>query len=279
MLLITLALALFGLLAFALLLWRYPVAVAVTSIVSAILADVMEIGASGFQLGVTVYPLDLSCAALIACCLVVTLRTRSLPRDLCWPAGILLGLGILNFARGVLVFGVKAPGNEARLLIYLVLPAAAFSVLGGAIRMNVERVVTGLSFVSLALAAIAAARWAGVLPMPDVWDEEFREVVRVLPSDYAIVIGQALIGVVGIQLMRGVRTTGLLMAGVFAGLVFALQHRSVWSATAVGLVWLALRAPRLARREWLQFSSLTLWLAAALTLTPLLASGPLESRR
>lgn len=261
----------------AFLLWRYPVAVAVSAVAGAMLADVLEIGKSGFQLGgISIYPFDLSCVALIACCIVVGLRTRSLPQDVCWPALLLLGLGFLNFGRGALTYGLKASGNDARQFINLVLPVVAFSCLSGVIRMSVERLVTFLSVISLALALVSAARWAGVLAMPDVFDEEFRTVTRVLPSDYAIVIGQALIGVVGIQLMRGIRTTSLIFAGVFAALVFALQHRSVWTATAAGLAWLALRSPRLARREWLQFSSLILLVAAAVSLTPLIASGPLE---
>ena len=276
MLLIDLVVAFSGLVLSALLLWRHPVATAVTLIAVAVLSDLTGIGESGFQLGVTIYPLDLSCAALIACCIVVSLRTRSLPRDFCWPALILLALGVLNFGRGVLLFGPKAPGNNARELIYLVLPVVAFSFLGPAMRMNAERLINYLSLASLGFAVVAVARWAGVLAMPDVYDEEFREVVRVLPSDYAIVIGQALIGVLGTQLIRGFRTTGLMIAGLFAGLVFALQHRSVWTATVAGIAWLVLRSPRLVWREWLKFSSLTLLLASSLTLTALLASGPLE---
>ncbi len=276
MVLIQLVLLLSVLCAAAFLLWKYPVAVAVGSIAGAILADVIGIGESGFQLGgISMYPLDLSCAALVACCIVVALRTRSLPRDICWPALLLLGLGFLNFGRGALTYGLKASGNDARQFINLVLPVVAFSFLSGAVRLNVDRLIMFLAVASLGLALISAARWAGLLAMPDVYDEEFRTVARVLPSDYAIVIGQALIGVVGIQLIRGIRTPGLILAGMFAALVFALQHRSVWTATAAGLAWLALRSPRLARREWLQFSALTLLLAAAVMLTPLLASGPL----
>src|SRR5205823_262374 len=95
-------------------------------------------------------------------------------------------------------------------------------------------------------------------------------------ADYALIIGQALIALLGLELMRGMRTAGLMIAGAFAGVVFSLQHRSVWTATAAGLVWLALRSPRLARREWLKFSCLVLLLASALTLAPLVASGPVE---
>jgi hypothetical protein len=106
--------------------------------------------------------------------------------------------------------------------------------------------------------------------------EDFRAVVRVLPAEYAFIIGQALIGIFGLQLIRGFRPIGLIIASFFAALVFALQHRSVWVATTAGLVWLAFRSPRVVRREWLKFSSLVLFLTTALVLYPLVASKSFE---
>src|ERR1700719_2577490 len=116
----------------ALLLAKYPVAVAVFWIAAAAISEVTGIGREGLQVGVTIYPADLACLALIASCVSVSLRTRSLPRDFCWPALILLGLGVLNFVRGALMFGIKASGNGARDLINLILPALVFSALGAA---------------------------------------------------------------------------------------------------------------------------------------------------
>jgi hypothetical protein len=259
------------------LMWKYPVGLTLTLIAAAALSQLTGIGASGMQFGVDLYPLDIACAALIACCAIVFLRTGSLPRDVCRPALILLGLAILNFGRGVLVFGLKAPGNYARGLIYLILPVVVFSSLGAGIRITVERLVTGLSIAASILATVSVARWAGVLPIPEeMAGDDFREVARVLPADYAMVIGLALIGLIGLELMRGFRPKGIMIAASFAGLVFALQHRSVWIATITGLVWLILRSPRLARREWLKACCLALLLGSALTLAPLVASGTVE---
>lgn len=256
--------------------WRYPVAFANIAIAAAVLCDLTEFGTTGVQLGITIYPLDISCMALIASCVSVWLRTRSSPRDLCWPALILLGLAVLNFIRGVVLFGVKSPGNEARDLIYLVLPAVTFSFMGQALEMDVDRLIRYLRIACIGFALIAAARWAGVMPTPDVYDGQDRDIIRVLPSDYAAIIAQALIGVLGLQLKRGFRLSGMLMVGLLAGLIFALQHRSVWSATSAGLIWLAIWSPRLQRREWLKFTVLGLWLGAAVVISPLVASGPYE---
>src|SRR5690349_13953907 len=148
MFLILLIAALAGLMVIAPLIWRYPVASANFFIAAAVLCDLTDFGTTGIQLGITLYPGDLTCLALIASCTSVWLRTRSAPRDVCWPAVGLLGLAILNFVRGVLVFGVKAPGNEARDLIYLVLPAVGFTVLGSTLEMDVDRLVRYLRIAS-----------------------------------------------------------------------------------------------------------------------------------
>jgi hypothetical protein len=260
-----------------LLLWQWPVAFAGAVVLAAAFAELTGIGKEGLQLGITVYPTDLACAALVVSCIVVGARFRSVPRDLCWPALVLLFLGVLNFARGAVVFGIRAPGNGARDLVNLVLPAVAFTAFGPALRMNVDRLTACLSWVSIALATLALARWVGVIAMPILdFTDDFRSIERVLPSDAAMIVGQALIAVLGVQLMRGFRTTLLLFAAALASLVFALQHRSVWMATTAGLMWLVVRSPRLRRPEWLKLSSIAFLLGAALTLTPLLFPGMVE---
>ena len=130
MALIGLIAALAGVMVLAPLIWRYPVGCANVFIAAAVLCDVAEFGTAGIQLGITIYPGDITCLGLIASCISVSLRTRSFPRDVCWPALILLGLAVLNFLRGAVIFGVKAPGNQARDLINLVLPVVAFSCHG-----------------------------------------------------------------------------------------------------------------------------------------------------
>ena len=275
--LIVIAVAVLLILGAGFLLWKYPTFFGLGMMALAMFATVLDVATSGLQLGITLYPLDFGCAALVASCAVVTLRTYRSPNDLCWPSVILLALGLLNFFRGAALFGIKSPGNSARQLIYLILPVVAFSYLGPALRMTVEGMIKALSLVSLVLAAVAAARWAGILPMPeDLISDDFREVVRALPSDYVIVIAQGLIGIIGLQLMQGFRTIGIILTVLFAGLVLALQHRSVWTATIAGLIWLLVRAPRVNHREWLKVTSLVLLVVAALTLIPIVASGTLD---
>jgi hypothetical protein len=77
-------------------------------------------------------------------------------------------------------------------------------------------------------------------------------------------------------LSRGFRVLGLIVAGIFAAIIIALQHRSVWVATIGGLVWLIVRSPRVVRREWLKLSCIVLFLASALSLAPIIASSRFE---
>jgi O-antigen ligase len=93
-----------------------------------------------------------------------------------------------------------------------------------------------------------------VLPTPEVFTGDFRTIVRVLTSSYAMVMALAFIAVLANQIIRGLQATGLLTAGIFGLFVLALQHRSVWTASVVGVAWLAFRTFRLANRRWIQVS-------------------------
>ena len=68
-----------------------------------------------------------------------------------------------------------------------------------------------------------------------------------LPSDYAVVVGQAFIAALYIALVeRGKKWLWWAGAGMFGVVTLALfQHRSVWVATAAGATWLALRTGRI----------------------------------
>lgn len=265
-------------------LWRYPVAVAIGAVAVGSFFDVMGVSAASrpngaplLQVGVSLYLLDLVCFVLVACSARILLRSRTLKRDLCWWAVLLLGLGVLNFARGAQLIGPKAPGNAARDLIYLVLPAACFSCMSTAVRMTAERIVKYLSVAALVLTGIAVARWTGLIPVPEGTDDGLRDFARVLSAAYAMIIGQGLIALSGIQLLNGFRAWGLIIAGILTAALFALQHRSVWTATTAGMLWLVFRSPRVVRREWLKFSSMVLFAASALALGPLVASGFVET--
>ena len=133
MFLIELPIILLGLVVSGYLLWTYPAASGLIMSAFAVLWDVMQFGTTAETAshgsGISLYPPDLACIVLAAACMVVCLRTRSLPRDFCRPAALLFGMCLLNLARGALVFGLKPAGNFSRATIDLVLPMVAISAL------------------------------------------------------------------------------------------------------------------------------------------------------
>jgi O-antigen ligase len=128
-------------------------------------------------------------------------------------------------------------------MIFLIVPFLAFTILGPALQLTFSRAMVWLCGAALLFSGVAVCRWAGILPMPEelIFDN-IRQIPRVLVSDIAMIIGLAMIAIVGSMLSRGVRMTGILTITFFAAVLVGLQHRSVWTATAVGLVWLAVRS-------------------------------------
>jgi hypothetical protein len=239
---------------FVLLFWRYPAQAGLAFLFVVVVLDCLEIGASGIDAGISLYFDDVACAVLIAGAVIIAGRSGRLPANYCWPALSLFGLAVMNFLRGAPVYGLRHAGNDARAMVYFVIPAMAFSAFRPAFRISAERLVTWLCGASYVLAAVAVCRWLGVLPTPEVFTGDFRTIVRVLTSSYAMVMALAFIAVLANQIIRGLQATGLLTAGIFGLFVLALQHRSVWTASVVGVAWLAFRTFRLANRRWIQVS-------------------------
>jgi len=263
-----------ALLWFALLMWRFPAYMGLFVLAAVVLLDSLQISLGEINAGVTIYQDDLACAALVAGAAIVAFRNRTFPRYLCSPALALLGLAGLNFARGTLLFGLKPAGNGVRGLIFFIVPFLATSVIGPALQLTCSRATSWLYGAAFLFTGVTLCRWAGLFPVPEILlVDEFRQIPRVLGADYPMIIGQALIAVVGSQLSRGVQLSGVLKAFLLGAVVLLLQHRSVWLATAAGLACLVFRSLRYASlRQCMHFAAAA---AAAATLASLLvvASG------
>lgn len=255
-LMVSIGFLLAALLLFAVLIWRHPVLVGFIVLGVAVTLDCLNVGTSGIDVTVSIYLDDIACAALATAAAIVVFRNRGLSHALCWPALILLGLATLNFIRGATIYGVKPAGNGVRTMVYLVIPVVAISAMHQTRRINVPRIVAWLCGASCVFTAVAILRWMGVLPTPEdiVGADNFRQLTRALPAEYPMMIAQTLIAVLAMQLIRGVRSGGVLTAACFGVTLLAFQHRSVWVATAVGLMWLAFRSVRYAGREWMRLA-------------------------
>ena len=254
MLLLESVAALGVLMLFAVLVWRYPAQAAVLTFGAGIVLDCLQIGTSGFNLGVFVYPTDIVCGLLLVIGLTVVIKKREGPPRETWPVLILFGLAITNFLRGASDFGIKPAGNGARTLSYLLIPCLCFILVRPALKMPTRRMARWLVVVGLVLAAIALLRWAEIAPMPVGLADDMRSVTRALPSDPAMIIGQAFLGILFLQLRGRTTMIGVLLAGALGITMFFLQHRSVWIATGAGLVWFVISTIRKSTKSWVMFT-------------------------
>jgi hypothetical protein len=266
-----LILALIGVLAIAgVLAWEYPIQITVVAVVIAIALDTL-LGGYESRLSINFTVDDIACVVLLCACASVALRTKRISRDRCWPVLTLFALVLINLVRGVSEFGLKPAGNGSRSLTYLIVPSVAVILLRPVLQVSPQHFARWLTGLGCALAIIASCRWAGVLPMsPEVFD--FREVPRVLPAEYAFVIGQSLLAIVALQLIRGVQWWKVGIAGILATTILALQHRTVWAATLVGLMWLVARSFRSSPKRWFQLAGVTC-IALTVTVMTLYATG------
>ena len=237
----------------AVLLWEYPIQITLVAVVIAIALDLL-LGVYGIGLAINLYADDVACLVLLSAGACVALRTTRFSRGRCWPVFTLFALVLINLARGASEFGLKSAGNGSRSLTYLIVPSVAVILLRPALRVSAQHLALWLAGLGCALTIVAGCRWAGTLPIPEQVLDDFgsRAVVRVLPAEYGHLIGQALLAIVALQLIRGVRWWKVGIAGMLATITLALQHRSVWAATVVGLMWLAAGSFRSSQKRWFQ---------------------------
>jgi O-antigen ligase len=119
-----------------------------------------------------------------------------------------------------------------------------------ALRLDARRLARWLVWAGYTLGAIAALRWLGALPMPGYGEDNLRAVGRALPADYALVIGLALIAAVYTRIAVRSTVQGWPAIATFGVATIFLQHRSVWMATAAGLVWFSFRTARSSVLQW-----------------------------
>lgn len=212
--------------------------------------------------GLNIYGDDVAGIVLLIGGVLLFLRyPKSVSRDHL-PCFLLLLLVALSVGRGLGTFGLKQAGNSVRSLFEFVAPAITIMLLRPTVRLNADRLARWLVWAGSLLSAIAVLRWAGVLTMPKdyiILDQRaLREVIRALPADYAIVIGQAFIAVIYLLIADRRKTWWWWIAAAIFGVVtLALQHRSVWTATAVGVMWLAVRTTRRSPLRWLGLGATT----------------------
>jgi hypothetical protein len=257
--------------------WMYPARVAVCAFIGALAINCMQLDKRGGGIeqigvavgGMNVYVDDLACVGMLVAGFVAVLRAGLLRLRSTWPLLALFAFAGVNIARGAMELGLKAAGNGGRGLMYLIAAPLAAVLLRPLVVVSPPRLARWLCGLGCVLTVVACGVWSGVLAgLPA--EDDFRTVPRALPADYAMLIGQSLIAATSLHIAGMKRGTFLLVLG-FMGMTIALQHRSVWAATFVGLTWLAMRTMKFTYRLWFQLAG-----AAAVGTAVLVLAGGVE---
>lgn len=247
-LLISLAMLLSVGLVFLALVWARPWWIILAALTVASVLELLQIGVTGVQYLVNFYPGDAICVVLVGTGVMAVVRYRKrIPLDV-FPCILLILMMALNFGRGIGIYGLRPAGNGARDIVYFASPALAIMLLRPAMRVSVSRVAYWLALAGLCLSGVALLRWGGVLPTPAPsfgYQYNTREVPRVLVSDYAFIIGAAFISAIYLRVVEQRGKWWWAAVCLLGGVTLALQHRSVWVAAIVGLVWFLSRTLRL----------------------------------
>lgn len=255
---------------------HWPGWVIFAAISIAALLDLFQIGAEGLDIGFNMYISDvLSIAVFWTGVLALKRYHKKFPRDAV-PCLALLALVALSFSRGVSLFGLKAAGNSVRNVFSFVTPAIAIMLLRPTFRLDGGRLARWIAWAGFCLSVVALLRWGGVLAVPVDLAEDTREVTRVFGADYGSIVSLAFVAAVYLALVARRSTWWWVGAGMLGGVTFALQHRSVWIATASGLAWLAFRTGRLFRARWRAFGAIA---SVALCVVMIAAPMVLQSTR
>lgn len=196
-----------------------------------------------FQLGIYIYPLDMVFACIA---LVVLLRiafapgaARSVPR----PLILLLALMALSATIGLARFGTKA-GVEFRGDFYL-WAGCLYLVTFRPEQVWLDRLLSWWMFAAVLLCTIVCYRWAAdaldLTWFEPIWrDDDYTGVAfnRVAPSEVAFALGLAvLVSIATIASGRAGSVHFVLLPSLLM-IIVLLQHRSVWVATLLPMLFL-----------------------------------------
>jgi hypothetical protein len=199
--------------------------------------DTMLMGAGSFQFGITIYYTDIVLVLISVAAVLRLLFAKDFP--LRHPAWLIISvIFFVNLAIGLPTNG-SAAGVQARGDFYA-LAAALYTMSFKMDEKRLQNVFNGLALTAIIFIGLAVYRWVvfytpitSLLPEGGVYNIDGP--MRVVYSDGALVIAQVLLaGLFYSELARGFAIAKYISYVLLATLL-ALQHRSVWLATIVGI--------------------------------------------
>jgi hypothetical protein len=222
--------------------------------VGAVLVLALLIHSHGFahiDLSFLVGPIRVSSGDLLLVVLLTAATARALRMErLTLPQRLLVVLLLMvvwGVFRGVAVFGIQAPVNEARRVLRFVATALYFATIEPR-RDLLHRLGWIWLAATLALGGVTALRWLGnAVGVSDGFFRGTEGGLRVIHSDGALMIAQGAIIALPLFLDRSRRLARYIVPIALAFVVL-LQHRTVWIVTAAGIIYLLHRERALAQR-------------------------------
>jgi len=235
---------------------------ALFAVLGVFFADSIFIGIPPLEFGgFNLYPQDLISTVLLATALIRLALRRPTTLHLAWALFALTG--VLSFYTGFQLYGAKSSGVEFRQPLFLIANVFYFSSFTFS-ETSFGRIKRAWYIVTAGLVALAIYRWLAEwfgLPGMESW-EMLRttspgRITRTLMAGQALFLFQAWL-LTGPSLMGRRKRIIQLASVVLLGFVFMLQHRTVWVATLVCLVYLFGRIRMLLHRPlWLATSAAT----------------------
>ena len=207
------------------------------AIALAFIADAITLGEPFLHVGVNLFYPDVLLGPIMGVAVLRLLLAPDAPRlnkawlVFCITVGISTVTGLAQFGAGA--------GVQARGYFYFV----AATLYGASFEINaarIQQIIRTLVWTALTLMALAVYRWivyyapiSALLPPGGSYNVD--GAIRVIYANHAIVLAEVLIAGLFFTGISQSLQLAQLCAPLLLGMVLALQHRSVWLATLVGM--------------------------------------------
>lgn len=220
------------------------------------------------DIGVWVYPKDVIFCLLLFAAIFRLLPWRWQLRRARWVGVLLLLMFLLTFVRGLPLYSLKAVGNETRGYFPFIVGLLYFSTFKYDCRRQ-SRLITIWLAGSLAMGILTVFRWIATslgLAIATEWEAVMGEgSMRVIHCAHAFYLATAFFFSLYLYYTNSGPTWQRRLFLLLGPVLILLQHRTVWIAVILGMLWLYARDARFRTRFAIGVSA-ALMVGALLTL-------------
>ena len=205
----------------------------------------------GMDIGIWIYPKDVIFCFLLSAAVIRLLLRQGQLRRARWMGILLVCMFLLAFARGLPLYSLKAVGNETRGFFPFLASLVYFSSFKYD-RGRQTRLITIWLAGSVAVGILSVFRWIATnlgLGIATQWEAAVGEgSMRVIHCTQAFYLTTAFFFSLYLYFANSGPAWQRRLFLVLGPMLVLLQHRTVWVAVLVGLLWLYARDPRFRTR-------------------------------